>query len=180
MLLITTSTAQWLTVAVYLLAAAIWFVRHRSVGATFAALGGMLLLLVLASDRLWWWNHDFVEVVRQVAKVSGWYVLRRNYQSGGVLIVGVHAVCGAAALYIRSPRAASQAGPLLALLVFCVVRAASHHDIDLWLVTTFCGLRIHWWIELLLLAWIIVMAAVLPGKGGKRALANASLGEALQ
>ena len=151
------SVGGWLTVALYVAAAAvvgrllrrwpgskapheIWFWRLL-----FAA------LVLLGINKQLDLQSAFTELARLMAFKQGWYAERRQVQLAfiaGSAIMGLTLLAATAHLIWGAPRATWWAlGGSTALVLFVLVRAASFHHVDEWLGRSLAGLRVNWLLE---------------------------------
>ena len=165
------SVFGWATVLLYVVAAALSFMRARDgfAGIDPAAsavrwfwLGTALLLGFLAVNKQLDLQSLFTAAGRCLAVEQGWYGQRRGLQQGFILgLIALAVLGGAAALWML--RGALMRLWLvltgLALLVFFVLmRASSFHHMDIFINTRLLGLKMNWIVEMGALALIIIGA----------------------
>jgi hypothetical protein len=143
----------WFTVAVYLLASAISFYAAKRaqlsgarwrIDSHFWLMIG-LLLLVLGINKQLDLQSLLTEIARTAAKSGGWYEQRREYQRLFIASLAGTTTAVAAILMVWSRNLwRSQQVAILGtcfLLAFIVIRAASFHDVDLFLSQSLLGAR---------------------------------------
>ena len=164
------SIMGWVTVAAYVLAAALCCRRFVVAGAKSGRAGDRLFWLALAAILLLLGVNKqldlqswFTQVGKHLAREHGWYEQRRQVQMWfvvGVAAMGVVALGAACLVGRRWWRQGSLALVGLAfLLAFIVVRAASFHHVDLLLRTSVLGVRVNVLLELSGIVCIMVAAA---------------------
>ena len=150
--------AGWLTVVLYVAAAVLCFRVGRSRGWTvprsemilFRAL--TLGLVALGVNKQLDLQTALAELGRMAAAEGGWYDQRRSVQKAFIVAVVLIALAvGAAALIAmrRMPAAThvTVAGAL-GLIAFVVIRAASLHHVDLFIRSSWYGVKANWVIEM--------------------------------
>ncbi|NNL87961.1 MAG: isopropylmalate isomerase [Marinicaulis sp.] len=158
----------WLTVALYLAAAGLCFLRAKDgFSSEVAALGPQrffwislsLLLSLLAINKQFDVQSLFTTIGRCAAQAGGWYETRSDVQRTFVGIVALAALAvGTTALWLMRgfireiPFAAAG---FFILIIFVVLRAASFHHIDNFINTGLMGLRLNWLVEMGALGLII-------------------------
>lgn len=155
---------RWIVVTAYAAAAVLAFAASRNSERrerTFwSGTGIVLFLLGLAKEfRL---QDDLTDAVRGALKSAGWYGWHEQAQMlVGALIVILIAAAGLllARWLAHAASPVKAAAALLTLFAaFLLVRAASFHAVDPWVMRTAWGLRLGWWIELLFLAMTVALA----------------------
>lgn len=143
----------WLTVLAYAAAALLaWLAWKKSAPRSKIWLGVAILMAVLCLNKQFDLQSLFTDLGRELANHGGWYGKRRGVQKWFVLSV----VAGAGVFscwfawrfrdFLKHHKLLS-AG-LLFLLTFIVVRAISFHHFDVFLKTSFVGLKMNWILEL--------------------------------
>jgi hypothetical protein len=143
----------WFTVAAYAAAAILALLVWKK-GASRGRIwfGVALLMAALCVNKQFDLQSLATDLGREVANAGGWYGKRRGVQKW--FVVGVIAGSGVFACwfawrfrdFLKHHKLLS-AG-LLFLLTFIVVRAISFHHFDVFLKTSFVGLRMNWILEL--------------------------------
>jgi hypothetical protein len=97
-------------------------------------------------------QDDLTGMVRNLLKADGWYDRHVEAQKLfaailAIVLLGVSALLGS---WFRGSTASvkTAAGALWLLVAFVLVRAASFHAMDEWVIRERLGLRVGWWIEL--------------------------------
>jgi hypothetical protein len=159
----------WLTVLVYLAAAAATFRQtrinvSRNVDAPVSLntfwLGLSVLLLALAVNKQLDLQSALTAAGRCLAQAQGWYDGRRSVQAvfiAMVAITGLAAFAGAVAIVGKHARElwVTLAGVAL-LLTFVVSRAAGFHHMDALINDRLFGLKVNWMFEIGALAIIMI------------------------
>jgi hypothetical protein len=170
------SVMGWVTVAVYLLAAAMTGRVARAARAEggawrlWAALA--LVLLALGVNKQLDLQSLFTQVGRDLAMAQGWYAQRRWVQGGFIALLGLGALAVAWWLRreLREPAQRLAGLGLCVLLAFVVMRAASFHHMDELINLRLGGVRMNWVLELSGLFIILVAAwRARPGASAARA-----------
>lgn len=114
--------------------------------------GGATLLLIIGIAKQLQLQDRLTAAARDLLKTAGWYDWHEDAQ---LLLVAIFAIAfaGIAGLLVSelrgTDRSMKTAATALALLIaFIVVRAASFHAIDEWMMQERLGLRLGWWVEL--------------------------------
>jgi hypothetical protein len=150
----------WFTVVAYAAAALLaWLAWKKSGSGRSIWLWVAILMGALCVNKQFDLQSLFTDLGRELANAGGWYGKRRGVQKW--FVVGV--VLGAAVfgcwftwrfrIFLKHHKALS-AG-LLFLLTFIVVRAISFHHFDVFLKTSFAGIR---WNGILELSGILLIA----------------------
>ncbi len=159
----------WLTVLVYLAAAAATFRQVRGAGSQSANppagpnafwIGLSVLLLALAVNKQLDLQSALTAAGRCLAQAQGWYEGRRAVQTVFIAMVGVTglaAFAGAVAMVGKHARDlwVTLAGVAL-LLVFVVSRAAGFHHMDAFINNSVLGFKLNWVVEIGALAVIMI------------------------
>lgn len=172
------TVAGWVTVALYLAAAALCLgLALRVAGRREAVLWRSLAVafLLLGVNKQLDVQSALTEIGRMAARAEGWYAYRRPVQAVFVALVTGLGLLVARALWAEArhaPRATRLAvvGAVL-VIAFVVVRAASFHHVDSLLRLRWLGLRTNWVLEMGGIA--VVIAAALrrtreAGRAGER------------
>ena len=113
-----------------------------------------LTMVLLAINKQLDLQSLFTEIGRDFAKAQGWYGERQSVQRGFIWIISIFgAVTGLIGIVMTfSARnvwlRAAVFGTVL-LGTFIVVRAASFHHVDAWLMTSRHGFKYNWLLEIL-------------------------------
>ncbi|MEM8771097.1 MAG: isopropylmalate isomerase [Pseudomonadota bacterium] len=158
----------WVTVAAYLAASALAFMRARDAFAAltpgggalkFFWLGASVLLLCLAVNKQLDLQSALTAAGRCLAKYQGWYGERRAVQVVFVLWVGFTGAAVFAAVLWAMRRHLQEQRIVLTgffiLLVFVVMRASSFHHMDSFINFRLAGVRMNWLFEIGALVLII-------------------------
>jgi len=130
------------------------------------------MLLLLASAKWLRAQEALTDAARSLLFSRGWYAEHREVQMvAAALIAGVAALL--AFLLWRWLRGAAPnlliaCAALGLLLAFVAIRAASIHDVDLWVTASFAGMRKGWWVELAALLVIAGSALVYSARRAVR------------
>lgn len=161
----TSVTAQYLTVALYVAAVMGWVAAGRRSGSRNGTVIGVALLALAGIDRLLWYSQSITSMLREGAWSAGWYIHRRWFQTvcAIAIAVGISIIWAAAcrwhSLAGMNRKLRADTGLLCGIVGFCGVRALSHHHIDKWLVFEIAGLRVHWILEWTLLALLLTVSS---------------------
>jgi hypothetical protein len=146
----------WLTVAAYALAAFLawraWKKPANDAKRSKVWLWVAMVMAALCVNKQFDLQSLFTDLGREVANMGGWYGKRRGVQKIFVLAVIAGSVLFTAWFGWRF-RHFLRGHKLLALgmvyiLTFIVVRAISFHHVDVFLKTTYAGMRPNWILEL--------------------------------
>lgn len=164
----------WVTVAVYLLAAAV---------SLRVAMSGQFYLATARRERIFWTFLAVLMVLmainkqldlqsfmtasgRCVAKLQGWYKARRSVQQEFVYLLAL--VTGGFGLWLLIMMRRTLRRTFIALmgtitvLGFVLIRAVGFHDVDAIINHTFNGVRMNWVLELSGLVLIILGGLMHP------------------
>lgn len=161
----------WITVALYIVAAAMSLLRARDgfsgrypqfAEVRFFWAGLAFLLALMAVNKQFDFQTLFTTIGRCAALDQGWYGDRQGVQRGFIMVlIAVAGIGGAALLWLMR----NTLGRLwlvltgLGLLIFFVLmRASSFHHMDIFINTELMGLRMNWVVEMGALALIIIGA----------------------
>ena len=116
-------------------------------------------LLLLASAKWLRAQEALTDAARSLLFSRGWYAEHREVQMAAAALIAASAALLSFLLWRWLRDAASSLRiaclALDLLLVFIGIRAASIHDIDLWVTAPLAGMRKGWWAEL---AALVVIA----------------------
>jgi len=152
----------WFTVAAYAAAAILCFIAAlQGLGADDPKrnrrrrglwLGAAVLMLILCINKQLDLQSLFTDVGRVLARREGWYGSRRVVQYWFVLAV---AAAGAFTLIIMAWKIRSALREnrvmligLASLITFIIIRAASFHHVDMFILSEILGIRVNWLLEL--------------------------------
>lgn len=151
----------WFVVASYLVGAVAAFLAGRSSNGREARFwyATALLLMLLGINKELDLQSLLTEAARRLARETGWYEQRRQFQALFLAALGIGGLAGAALLagWLRRSRRAVKAAAvgIVILLTFVFMRAASFHHLDEWVTVNVGFMRSGWWLEL---AGIVVIA----------------------
>ena len=155
----------WLVVASYLVGAVAAFLAGRSTGGRDACFwyASAFLLVLLGVNKELDLQSLLTESARALARETGWYEQRRQFQALFLAALGIGGLAAAGLLagwLRRSHRAVKVAAAgIVILLTFVFMRAASFHHLDEWVTVNVGFMRSGWWLELAGIA-VIALAAV--------------------
>ena len=148
-------------VASYLVGAVAAFLAGRSTDGRDARFwyAAALLLVLLGLNKELDLQSLLTEFARALARETGWYEQRRQFQALFLVALAIGGLAVAALLagwLRRSPGAVKVAAAgIVILLTFVFMRAASFHHLDEWVTVNVGFMRSGWWLEL---AGIVVIA----------------------
>lgn len=152
----------WFVVASYLVGAVAAFLAGRSTNGRDARFwyATAVLLVLLGINKELDLQSLLTEAARRLARETGWYEQRRQFQALFLAALGIGGLAGAALLagWLRRSRRAVKvaAAGIVILLTFVFMRAASFHHLDEWVTVNVAFMRSGWWLEL---AGIVVIAS---------------------
>ena len=155
----------WFVVASYLAGAAVAFLAGRSTDGRDARFwyAAAILLALLGVNKELDLQSLLTESARALARETGWYEQRRQFQALFLVALAIGGLAAAALLagwLRRSPRAVKVAAAgIVILLTFVFMRAASFHHLDDWVTVKIGLMRSGWWLELAGIA-VIALSAV--------------------
>jgi hypothetical protein len=160
---------RWAVAAAYAAGAALAYLASRTSPVRerrFWLTAGALLLMMGVAKQLQL-QDDITALARTVLRAAGWYDRHEEAQKLfaailAIALLGVSALLGS---WLRgsTPSVKTAAGVLWLLVAFVLVRAASFHAMDEWVIRERLGLRLGWWIELAGIAAIGACALVSLG-----------------
>jgi hypothetical protein len=114
--------------------------------------GLAILLILLGINKQLDLQTELTFIGRDFAKATGWYDDRRVVQVIFVFLIGIAGMLATAALFWIYRAELKRLGGALAgvgfLITFIVIRAASFHHVDRFLLSTIGGMRMNWIFEL--------------------------------
>jgi hypothetical protein len=145
---------RWAVAAAYFIAATLSFLASRRSPDRECSfwLGAAVALVLMGIAKQFQLQDDIAGAARDLLKTAGWYDWHEEAQwLLGALIAT--ALLGSLALlgsWLRGGgRTVKAAAASLSLLIaFVLVRAASLHAMDEWVVREVLGMRLGWWVEL--------------------------------
>lgn len=162
------STLGWFTVLAYLGALSVCVLCARRLPAAAFWWGVAAALTFLAVNKQLDLQSWMTEVGRDLARQDGWYEHRHRVQVA--LVVGLSSVFVALALFWGLVLRRHWRDQWLVwvglwgLMCFIVLRAASFHHVDAWLLSTFLGVRWNGWMEIGCLLLIAVGGRLALGR----------------
>jgi len=153
----------WVTAVAYLVAAGLCFAALPGVGRwrrdpklvrkeriLWWVLG--LLLVFLGLNKQLDLQTAFTELARMLARDEGWYAKRRTFQEGFILAIVLWTGLGLGGLFYLtfrlSPWTRVAAAGTCLVAAYVIIRAASFHNVDLFIMSQVGGLRVNWIFEL--------------------------------
>ena len=152
----------WFVVASYLAGALAAFLAGRSTNGRDARFwyAAALLLVLLGINKELDLQSLLTDAARRLARETGWYDQRRQFQALFLAALAIGGFAGAALLagWLRRSRRAVKvaAAGIVILLTFVFMRAASFHHLDEWVTVNAGFMRGGWWLEI---AGIAVIAS---------------------
>lgn len=140
--------------AAYLIGALMAFIAARTSPARDRRLwiGAAAVLMLMGVAKQAQLQDLIAGTARSLLKAAGWYDWHENAQR---LIAGLVLAAFLAAFTLlgsrlreSEPSTKAAAASLLLLVTFVLIRAASFHAMDAWVVRETLGMRTGWWIEL--------------------------------
>jgi hypothetical protein len=114
--------------------------------------GLTVLLILLGINKQLDFQTELTFMGRDFAKATGWYEERRIFQAFFIFCIGFAGIIATAGLFWLYRNEWRRLGLALAgfgfLATFVVIRAASFHHVDRFLLSTIGGMRMNWIFEL--------------------------------